>query len=165
LTLNKTTVALGLFAGLSLAAVGAIAREYVGPPPTTPGPAAAYARQQNFKLQGAAFKAINDELKQDTPNIALIAANAAKLRSIAANLPSWFPRGSGPESGFPTDAKPEVWTDPAGFAAAATRLQVQTSTLQQLAAAGDLAGVRNQAHAVGEACKSCHDSYRVPDRR
>jgi cytochrome c556 len=162
--LSRTTVAFGLFAGLSLAAAGAIARDYTGPPPTAPGPAAAYARQHNFKLQGAAFKAINDELKNDTPNISLIAANAAKLRASAANLPSWFARGSGPESGFPTDAKPEVWTDAAGFAAAANKLQVQTTTLQQLAAAGNLAGVRSQARTVGEACKSCHETYRVREQ-
>lgn len=123
------------------------------------------ARHANFKEQGAAFKALNDELKKDAPAKAVLAASALKLKSLSTQLPTWFPRGSGPESGSKTEAKPSVWTDAAGFSAAANRLQVEASKLQQFAAAGDVAGLKVQARAVGGACKACHDKFREADRK
>jgi cytochrome c556 len=159
------SVATALAVGAAIAASGALAHEHMGPMPTTPGGKAAYQRHQNFKQQGAAFKAINDELKKDNPDKALIATNAAKLKALTTQLPSWFPKGSGPESRFKTDAKPEVWTDAAGFAAAANRLQVEASKLNQIAAGGDIGALKAQVRATGGACKNCHDKYRVPEKK
>jgi cytochrome c556 len=157
--------ALALVAGLSLAAGAAFAHDDMGPMPTTPGGKAAYARHQNFKQQGAAFKAVLDELKKDAPDMAVISTNATKLKTLSTQLPSWFPKGSGSESGFKTDAKAEVWTDAAGFAAAARNFQGETAKLQQFASANDLAGVKGEVKAVGAACKACHDKYRVPEKK
>lgn len=151
-------------AGLMVAAGGALAHDHMGPMPKTPGGKAAYQRHENFKQQGAVFKAINDELRKGSPDKAAIARNAAALKALTARLPSWFPKGSGPESGFKTDAKPQVWSDAAGFQAAVNRLQVEASKLDQLAAAGDIAGVKAQVRATGGACKNCHDKYRVPEK-
>ncbi|MFC3069469.1 c-type cytochrome [Phenylobacterium soli] len=153
-----------LAVGMGVAAGGAFAHEHMGAMPKTPMGKAAYARHQNFKAQGAAFKAILDEIKKDSPDKAVIATNSAKLKGLAGQLPTWFPKGSGAESGMKTDAKPEVWSDPAGFAAAANRLQVESSKLDQLARAGDIAGVKGEVRAVGGACKNCHDKYRVPEQ-
>jgi cytochrome c556 len=166
MALSKFTAALALTAGLALAAGGALAHEgHQGPPPKTPGGKAAWARHDNFKAQGAAFKAILDELKKDPPDQAVLSTNANKLKATSTALPSWFPKGSGPESGVKTDAKAEVWTDAAGFAAAANRLQVEVSKFQQLAMAGDVAGMKTQSRVVGGSCKNCHDKYRVPEKK
>jgi cytochrome c556 len=156
--------ALALGIGAAAVAGGALAHEHMGPMPAAPMAKAAYMRHQNFKQQGAAFKAILDELKKDSPDKAAIATNASKLKGLAAALPTWFPKGSGSESGFKTDAKGEVWSDPAGFAAAANRLQVETSKLQVAASAGDVAAIKAQAKVTGGACKNCHDKYRVPEK-
>jgi cytochrome c556 len=165
MALQKSFLALSLVVGLTLVAGGATASEHKGPVPTTPGGKAAYTRQENFKLQGAAFKAIRDELKKDAPNMALISTNAAKLKSSAEALPTWFPKGSGPESKYETDAKPEIWSDPVKFGAAVKRLQVETAKFQPIAAGGDLGAIKAQAQAVGGACKNCHDSFRVPEEK
>jgi cytochrome c556 len=151
-------------AGLVVAAGGALAHDLKGPMPKTPGGKAAYVRHENFKKQGAAFKAINDELRKGDPDKALIAKNAATLKALTAQLPTWFPKGSGPESGFKTDAKPEVWADAAGFQAAVNRLQVEASKLNQVAAGGDINAVKGQVRATGGACKNCHDKFRVPEK-
>ena len=121
-------------------------------------------RQGHFKQQGAAFKGVLDELKKDAPDKAVVATNATKLKTIAAQLPTWFPKGSGPEAGVKTGAKPEVWADQPGFLAAAQRLQAETAKLDQLAGAGDIDAVKGQVRAVGLACKNCHDKYRVPEK-
>lgn len=152
-------------AGLMVAGGGALAHDHMGAMPTTAAGKAAYARHQNFKKQGAAFKAINDELKKGAPDKAGIARNAAALKTLAGQLPSWFPKGSGRESGFKTDAKPEIWGDAAGFQAAVNRLQVESSKLSQVAAAGDIGAVKAQVRATGGACKNCHDKYRVPEKK
>ena len=166
MALNKITAAVALTAGLALAAGAALAHEgHKGPPPTTPGGKAAWARHDNFKAQGAAFKAILDELKKDTPDQAVLTSNATKLKVSSTALPSWFPKGSGPESGVKTDAKAEVWSDAAGFAAAANKFQIEASKLQQLATAGDVAGMKAQSRVVGGTCKGCHDKYRVPEKK
>lgn len=138
---------------LSLTVGGAAAQGEMG--------AAVKDRQAHFLQQGAAFKAILDELKKDTPDPAVISANAAKLKSLSAELPTWFPAGSGPEAGVKTQAKAEIWNEPSEFGQAAQRFQAEAAKLDQLAIAGDLAGVKAEAGMVGGACKNCHDQFRA----
>jgi cytochrome c556 len=157
-------IALAVGIGAAVAAGGALAHGDMGPMPSAAGPKAAWLRHEHFHDLGGAFKALTDELKKDTPDKAVVATNAAKVKAAAGQLPSWFPKGSGAESKFKTDAKGEVWSDANGFAAAANRLQVESSKLNALAAAGDIAGVKGQVRAVGGACKGCHDKYRVPEK-
>ena len=166
MALKTFSTALALAAGLAFATGAALAHEgHQGPPPKTPGGKAAWARHDNFKAQGAAFKAVLDELKKGAPDQAVLTSNAAKLKASSTALPSWFPKGSGPESGVKTDAKVEVWTDAAGFAAAANRFQVETSKFQQIVAAGDIGAIKAETRVLGAACKNCHDKYRVPEKK
>lgn len=148
--------ALAVAVGMAVAVSGASAQSNMA--------AAVKARQAHFKQQGGAFKAILDQLKKDQPDKTIISANADKLKGLAAQLPTWFPQGSGPEAGVKTGAKPEVWTEPSEFRDAAARLQAETVKLDQLAMAGDIAGVKGEVRAVGGACKNCHDKFRVPDK-
>lgn len=153
--------ALALGVGLAVAAGGALAHNTAGEHPTTAGGKAALARHDNFEKMGGAFKKLNDELKKDNPDKAVIAQNAAIVRQMSTQLPTWFPRGSGQEARPKSEAKANIWTDAAGFSAAAANMQVQVSKLNQLAAAGDIAGVKAQARATGGSCKGCHDKFRV----
>ena len=162
---QKTFLALCIAAGLAIVGGGVSAAEQKAKAPTTPGGKAAYTRQENFKQQGAVFKAIRDELKKDAPSMALISTSAVKLKNSADALPTWFPKGSGPESKYATDAKPEVWTDPVKFASAVKRLQVEATKFQTIAASGDIGAMRAQSQAVGGTCKGCHDSFRVPEEK
>ena len=119
------------------------------------------ARQANYKKIGGDAKAIGDELKLDKPDVAKLKASVADLKTLAAALPTWFPAGSGPEAGVKTAAKPEIWSDAAGFATAAKNLADATTKLDQLAQAGDVSGMQAQMKNVGMACGGCHTKYRV----
>jgi cytochrome c556 len=119
------------------------------------------ARQAGFKTMGAAFKAVNDELKKGQPDMKAVAAQSRTVNAQAQALAGWFPKGSGPESGAKTKAKAEIWSDAATFAAATRGLQVETAKLQTLAASGDAGAVRSQVRAVGGACGSCHKPFRA----
>lgn len=152
-------------AGVVLAlAVAGLAGAAAAAAPSSPAAQAVLTRQQNYKHMGRAFKTISDELKKDSPDKSVIAANAQTVKTSAAELPTWFPKGSGPEAGVKTAAKPQIWSDPAGFAAAAGRLKTESAKLQQFAAAGDLTAIKTQFAATGAACKNCHEKYRVPDK-
>lgn len=152
------TIGAALGVGAMLAAGAALAQA-----PASPGAQAVAQRQQNFKQLGRAFKGLMDEMKKPAPDKAVLAANATRMNDLAKQEANWFPKGSGPEAGVKTGAKPIIWSDPAGFAAAVKRLQGETGKLQQVAASGDVAALRVQAQATGGACKNCHDKYRVPD--
>jgi cytochrome c556 len=154
LRFGRTAAACGL--GVALLAGAALAADT--------GADAVKARQQNFKQLGGAFKTIFDELKKPDPDKAAIAAAATKMNTLASQEQTWFPKGSGPEAGVKTGAKPEIWSDSAGFAAAVQKLQGETAKLQQVAAGGDITAIKAQAAATGGACKNCHDKFRVPDK-
>jgi cytochrome c556 len=123
------------------------------------------SRQQHLKDMGAAFKTLRDETRKSEPAMAQVKGAADEIAKAASQIDTWFPAGSGPESKLETDAKPEIWADPQGFAAAAKNLKAEAPKLQQLASANDLAGVKAQIGKVGGACKGCHDKYRVPEER
>ncbi len=119
------------------------------------------ARQNGYKAIGRAFKAINDELKKDAPDVALIRANARTLDTLAGRVPRWYPAGTGPESGVKTEASPTIWTNRAGFNTAARNFAGATRGLKNAANKGDLAAIRTATGGVGPTCKGCHDNFRV----
>lgn len=151
-------VALGV--GAAVAAGGAIAHDDVMPPNASPATKAAYARHENFKKLGGAFKAINDELRKPQPAKAVLSSNANTIATLAKGLPTWFPRGSGVQARPMSEAKAEIWTDAAGFTAASSNFQAQATKLSQLAAGGDVDAVKAQTRQTFMACKSCHEKYR-----
>lgn len=159
--LSKTIVAALVGAGVLATAGAASAFHPTTSAPKTPGGQAAALRHQNFGKLGGAFKAINDELKKGAPAKAVLATNATTMSTLAKQLPTWFPKGSGKEAWADVEAKAEVWSDNAGFQQAAAKLQAETAKLQQLAVAGDIDGVKAQARVTGGACKSCHEKYRA----
>lgn len=154
------TAALALAAGLTVAAGGALAHNTKGEVARTPGHKAALVRHDNFEKMGANFKRLNDELRKPSPDAKVVTNSAAAMKALSAQLPTWFPKGSGKEARPKSEAKPNIWTDAAGFNAAASNAQVQISKLHQAAASGDMGAVRGQVRATGGACKGCHDKFR-----
>lgn len=119
------------------------------------------ARQAGLKQVGAAFKTINDQLKTDTTDIESIRAAARVISANANAMPGWFPAGSGAEAGIPTKAKPEIWSDSAGFAAAAAGFRAQAAAMQAAAESGDKARITAQVGPLFGACRTCHTPYRA----
>jgi cytochrome c556 len=88
----------------------------------------------------------------------VVQASAAKIADHLAEAAELFPEGSD-EGAVQTWAKPEIWTDREHFdkifestRQAAVELQSVTESESFLPALGKL----------GNGCKSCHDSYRLP---
>ena len=119
-------------------------------------------RQQGFKKVGAAFKVIHKELSGPSPDAAKIAAAAAEIKASTGVIAGWFPPGSGPQPGVKTQAKAEIWSDASGFAATrAAYIRQAEKLLGLLADPRQSAAWKDSSAALGQACKDCHDSYRV----
>lgn len=83
---------------------------------------------------------------------------AKAMQRWAMLMPSLFPKGT--ETGGNTKAKPEIWTDMAGFEKASMALGAASGKLAELAKAGDADAVAAQIKEVGAACGACHKDYR-----
>lgn len=123
---------------------------------------AVHARISGLRELGAAFKSMNDMLRGGAPASILVQQTARQISNAAAQMPGWFPRGSGTEAGVKTAARPEIWSEPSKFSAAQSAFIAQAAKLRAAAEKNDLAAVRNETRALGATCKSCHDSFRVP---
>jgi cytochrome c556 len=115
-------------------------------------------RQAGFDLQNGSFAAIRAAVAAKA-DVKPYADTAAGIASWAKQIPLVFPKGS--ETGHDTKAKPEIWSDSAGFAKDANDLAVASDKLTELAKAGDAAGVADQVKVVGAACGACHRTYRA----
>jgi len=120
------------------------------------------ARQSNFKDLGGAFKTIRDQLRLSRPDPIAIEQAAQSVYEMSQEHGKWFPKGTGPESGYETDAKPEIWLDPQGFAAANSRFSEEGARLYALAQAKNIDELKKHVPLVGQSCKGCHDKYRLP---
>lgn len=154
-------IALGLGAAAAVTGGAFAHNEPMPKGPMSAGAKAAHQRHANFEKLGAAFKAVNDELRKSNPNVATVQAQTKTMASLATALPSWFPRGSGVEARPKSEAKANIWTDAAGFSAKASAAQVQVSRLNQAALKGDIDALKAQVRPTGAACKACHDVYRL----
>jgi cytochrome c556 len=153
-----TNLPKSLAAALALSVLAAAAAA------ATLAPADAVAmRQTQMKELGASFRTLNEELRGDTPDMAKVEAAVAVMNKTGKDLPAWFPAGSGPEAGIKTHAKPEVWSDAAGFAGAAKGFATETAKMQAMVDSGDTDALSVQAKVVGQTCGACHAAFRGKD--
>jgi cytochrome c556 len=118
------------------------------------------ARIAHYKEIGKAAKAIKDELDQSQPNLATVSANARAIEALAAQIPSWFPSGTGEQPGVKTEALPIIWQQSPLFRQRAAGLGGAAGGLAVAAGTGNVAATQAAANKVGGACKACHDTFR-----
>ena len=107
---------------------------------------------------GKNAKIIGDALKAG--NAAPVAGAAEKIAADAPKIAALFPPGStNPKS----RAKPEIWQSWPKFEEGAKQLQAKATAVA--AAAKDGGDVGAAAKTLFGACKSCHDQFRVPEKK
>lgn len=87
------------------------------------------------------------------------ADNAKALSRWFHNFPALFPAGT--EHGHDTKAKPEIWSDMAGFAKASQTASDAAAALAEAAKSGDQAEFAAKFQALGQSCGACHKVYKV----
>jgi cytochrome c556 len=121
------------------------------------GPSTIEIRQTSLDLLNGDFAGIRAVVAAKG-DVKPLEASAKAIQRFAALMPGLFPKGS--DTGD-TKARPEIWSDAAGFAKAAAALGETSAKLAVLAKAGDAEGVEAQVKLVGAACGACHKDYRL----
>ena len=119
------------------------------------------SRQASLKEMGGAMKSIRRSIRGGEADNEELVSAATLLMTKAKELPDWFPAGSGPDSGLETDALSYIWENEEKFTSAAELLITETSTLSELAEAGDTTAMGKQLLQVKDACSNCHKSFRA----
>lgn len=118
------------------------------------------ARQASLMMSGVTMGSIKAGLDAGAPAQSMGFSSGALTRWATA-LPNMFPAGTGSDTlGAATKARPDIWTDRAGFEARAGDYAAAAARLQELIAAGDTAGAQAQFMVVRASCQACHDAYR-----
>ena len=131
------------------------------PEPSTPEARAVKARQANFKKLGGWMKQIDEEIKSGKPNAKDVQDQAQKIVALSADIPKWFPKGTGPEAGVNTAAKPGIWEDPERFAKLHREFSAEADKLVTTASGDELVGLESQYFSTGVGCANCHKAFRV----
>jgi len=121
------------------------------------------ARHDHYEEMGDAMKAMNAQLKSSSPSVPEIQRNAALIAGYGPQVLTWFPEGSGPETGRETRAKAEIWSDAATFRERAQAFEREAARFNATAQSGDLAAIRAGVPALGNSCKNCHERFRAPE--
>ena len=110
---------------------------------------------------GKNAKIIGDSLKAGGQGDRLkITDSALKIQTSASKIAALFPPGStDPKS----RAKPEIWTHWDKFQEDARTLELTAGELANAAQSGGDA--KSAADTMFGACKSCHDEFRVPEKK
>ena len=126
----------------------------------TPAADIVEARQAAMMLSGVAMGSIKAAIDAGQP----LGSQRFPTRALARwahAVPGAFPVGSGAEAGVRTNAKPEIWSDRAGFEARAADYTVAADRLAELSAGDDLAAFAAQWTTVRATCQACHDGYKT----
>jgi len=117
-------------------------------------------RQEAMKSIGKAMKGLAAIAKGEVPfDPASVQQHATTIADNLHTASGLFPEGSGPGT-IETRAKPEIWTNKADFD---SKLKAAHQAAVELAAVSDQAAYRPALGKLGQACRSCHDSYRAPE--
>lgn len=113
-------------------------------------------RQLMFDMQAALWPMF--EIKNgESAKLSEAAEGARALSEALSKAVTLFPAGTAKGEIPYTRAKPEIWSDAAGFEAAAEALKVAAASVQQAADAGDSEAFNVRFAALIEACTGCHD--------
>ena len=118
-------------------------------------------RKSAFTVMGNHFGRIGAMAQGRVPFDASVAAANADIVVTMSRLPyAAFPEGTGgTEKGAPNG---KVWSDRAGFDAAAKKMQDEVVKLAAAARSNNLDAMKAAFGAAGGSCKACHDDYRNP---
>ena len=125
------------------------------------------ARQSFMRVYAFNLGLLGSMAKGETPYVAQRAKDAAEnlLANAKMKNSAMWPAGSdadAPGLGGITRARAIIWSS---FPEVGEKHQALTDALTELVSVADtgLESVRSNMGAVGEACRGCHEPFRVPD--
>ena len=118
-------------------------------------------RQATMKANADHMNAIKSILTEYPQLIGQIEFHAEAIKETAEYTPGMFPPGSDQPASW---ALPTVWSDQAGFAAAAEKAEGLAGKLAEGAKGGDVQATLAAFAALGkDGCGGCHQNFRKKD--
>lgn len=146
----------GLLLGATLIAIPLTAALAQTPPSTLTPEQIVAARQSAFMLSAGSFAGMKAAADAGA-DVKQLAFPARAMARWARTLTSLFPAGTNlPNS----KARPEIWSDRAGFEARAQAYATAATALAEAAQSGDRAAFLERWAATRATCAGCHDNYR-----
>lgn len=143
---------------LLAAALLAIPLAAIAQQPAAPETPEQFVGQRQAKMaRGGGALAAMKHAADSGGDLATLAPRIEWLTHWSEELPTLFPEGSDLAA---SDARPEVWSDRAGFQQAAERFRTAVRALAAPAAAGDRPAFLAAWTAVRAGCGGCHDNYK-----
>lgn len=116
-------------------------------------------RQAAFTVMAKHFHSLGAMASGKAPFDPKVAAADADVLAVVAGLP-FTAFGPGTDKGAKTEAKPEIWKDPAKFKQADDDMQATMAKLVAAARSGSLDQIKATFGPTGKDCKACHDSFK-----
>lgn len=160
LSFTRPSLAIAALVGAALAATAVIAQEQASPAET-----AHEAREAQMHLQAIHLGQIGPMAEGSVEYDAAVAQAAAdNLHSLAQMLDAPFYWTPGSAQGEVEDSRalPAIWENMDDLNAEIAAFEEATAALQS-AAGTDLESLQGALQGVGQACGSCHESYRADD--
>jgi cytochrome c556 len=146
---------------LAVAAVGIAAATVVLAQDQPKATGVAAVRQAAMKANGDHMGAIKAILTEYPQLVGHVEFHAEAIKEVVEYAPDLFPPGSDQQ---PTAALPVIWTDQAGFKAAAEKAEGLAEKLAEAAQGGDAQATLAAFAALGkEGCGGCHETFRKKD--
>ena len=115
-------------------------------------------RQANQKRVGELVTAMKKSVEAGATAASQVEAST-ELADRTHRLKGYFPVGT--ETGGNTKAKPEIWSDRAGFDKVADTYVAEFDKLLVVAKSGDTPAFNAQFAVAGGTCGACHRTYRA----
>lgn len=158
--------AIAVTAALSVAVLGSLVSAQDAEPPEELAPEAAHEfRETHMKVYGAQLGILGPMAQGAAPYDAAAAQAAADRILENATSDDWmvmWPEGSAQGEVPDSRALPVIWEQAEDFEAKHQAL-IEAATALQAAAGTDLAALQGAIGGVGQACGSCHETYRAPE--
>ena len=117
-------------------------------------------RQGCMKAHGASMGVMVPMFKGEKPyDNAAIQATLDAEGPACADWAKWWGADTMKGETLPTRAKPEIWSDAAGFEAAGG---VWYAAFQAVKGSTDEAGFKAAFPALGKGCQGCHEKFQAP---
>lgn len=116
-------------------------------------------RQNAFFVMSQHFGRLGAMANGRTPFDAKVAQDNAAIVETMSKLP-WAAFGPGTETGIPSKAKAEIWTEKSKFDQGADKMMTELAKLNTAAKTGNLDALKAAFGDAAGTCKACHDSYR-----
>ena len=136
--------------------------------PSSPAPADPNQRSEASRERSVAFKTLGGDMKElgdvVQGNVAYdVEKFKAKVAEFVAHSEVPFQHMEQDANGANGLAKAEVWSNAAGFQAETEKFSQAVATLNAAAESGNLEQIKAAFGPVGGSCKSCHESFKIPN--